>query len=143
MENGSKQSLLISLLFLILVFIFPFVVTAGVASNDELYIMLESFVYYIAISNTFYGSVIPLQTLLTLSFAHLYQIPRFLVAILAYYHFNGRIALKYMMLIGFILEITTALPYVIAGLLAPPLIAFPLPLLSLGILVISKIRIKN
>lgn len=137
----ANKAFFITLFFFLLVILLPYLLMAGIDYANEPYLLVESVLYRIGLTGSgpyFYTD--PWFIFAPLYFSFIYQIPRFLVVIFAYAHFAERISLKRVIIIGIVLEILSGIPYTLIRLSAPLLgFTVPLPLLSLGILVISKI----
>ena len=138
------------LLLFLLGILLPFLIISRIYP-DWIFIGLESMIYYVELGpNGTYFSMQPLSLLYHFSHYYLYQIPRFLVSVVAYFHFSGRVSLKRTLFVSVILEILSGMPFIINGILAMLFLSItflyieiPLPMLSLCIFIISKARSKR
>lgn len=150
-SNHKDNTVFFVPLFLFLLgILLPFLVVSRIYP-DWIFIGLESMIYNVELGpNGTYFSMQPLLLLNQFSLYYLYQIPRFLVSVVAYFHFNGRVSLKRTLSVSIILEILSGMPFIISGILAMLFLSIvflyieiPIPMLSLCIFIISKVRSKR
>lgn len=140
-NQTNDGAFIITLFLFFLAIILPFVIFSRTTSSDSLNIFLQAIMYNIGISSTGSGfNVLPFLMLFVILRPDIYQIFRFLVPVFAYFHFSDRISLKRTMAVGVVLEILMGIPYNIALLVS---LAIPLPMISLSIIIISKILSKR
>lgn len=145
-DTESVSAYLASLFLFLLVFFIPYMITIGFNYLNWTYVGLASMIYEVGLAtNGPYFSMATLTLLIFPSSYNLIHIPRFLVPVLAYFHFSGRVSLKRTLFVSIVLEILTIIPFFIAGVFAPSIlfIVIPIPMLSLCIFIISKARSKR